>query len=186
MSPQATWAPPGVSPEAATPNPMMRLGRCRSSVSSAPRPKGGCSSARQNGTRSGMTSGRGMWRDDFHRRLAASAQQAQHMSEQVLLCERRIDELTHQRDLAAAQSAHIAQRAAEREAQARAEIAVMEGRTSISETALMEVSANAQMGIASAEAQRQLIREGDPSAAGQGVYHRGTQDAVQRPRRRVG
>ena len=81
------------------------------------------------------------------------------LSEQVLLCERRIDELTHQRDLAAAQSAHIAQRAAEREAQARAEIAAMEGRTSISETALMEVSANAQMGIASAEAQRQLIRE---------------------------
>ena len=98
-------------------------------------------------------------RDDFHRRLAASCQQSQHLKDQVVLCERRIDELTRHRDLAYAQTAHIAQRAADIEARAREEVAAMEGRTAISETALLEVYEVAQAQCLSAEQQRALMRE---------------------------
>ena len=52
-------------------------------------------------------------RADFHARMSASRAQAERVTNQVVLCERRIEELDKSRALAVDQSRHLAGKARE-------------------------------------------------------------------------
>ena len=81
-----------------------------------------------------------MEREDYQKRLLLSQNQVSHVSDQVRLAERRIEELESRNSLLADQAAHLARRSKEIQDEARATIESMRVAGVESERALFEAA----------------------------------------------